>query len=95
MCLACDARNSLSISEHITHPLKIKQAHFLDVINFGLTIPHNTVFFQEPGEQTYHTDLLGASLALSLSEKGLHRGQYETHEILSKRSHHPYSVQNC
>lgn len=94
MCLACDARNSLSFSEHITYPLKIKLAHFPDVINLGPTIPHNTFLCQEPGEQPHHTDTPGDLLILSLSEKGRHRGQSETHEILSKWSHRPY-IQNC
>lgn len=62
MCLACDARNSLSISERITYPLKIKRAHFLDVINLGLTILHNTFFCQEPGEPSHHTDPPGGLL---------------------------------
>lgn len=50
MCLAYDARNSLSFSEQITCPLKIKLVHFLDVIGLGLTTPHNAFFFQEPGK---------------------------------------------
>lgn len=55
MCLARDARNTLSFSAPITCPLKIKLACFLDMISLGLLTPHKVFFCQEPGKSPYHT----------------------------------------
>lgn len=59
MCLARDARNTLSFSALITLPLKITLACFLDVIGLGLLSPPRAFFCQEPGKSPYHTESPG------------------------------------
>lgn len=59
LCLARDARNTLSFSEPITCPLKIKLACFLDL---GLLTPHRAFFCQEPGKSPYHSESPGGLL---------------------------------